>query len=113
MKTAIILLCAIAVSLTSCRDNPQKKKYEVNPEIAVSLTSYSDKPRQKKSDKPRQKKYEVNPYCVYVCSGHSAKRFHSVSNCKGLAKCSGRILEMSVDEAEYKGKTPCKICVKQ
>lgn len=63
------------------------------------------------SDNHKQKRREVNPDCVYVCSGHSAKRYHSISDCKGLRKCSGEILEMTVAEAE--GKTPCRMCVKR
>lgn len=59
----------------------------------------------------KQKRREVNPDCVYVCSGHSAKRYHSISDCKGLRKCSGEILEMTVAEAD--GKTPCRIYVKR
>ncbi len=51
--------------------------------------------------------------CVYVCSGPSAKRYHLVKDCKGLSKCYGYILEMTVDEAQARGKTPCKMCFKQ
>lgn len=49
--------------------------------------------------------------CVYVCSGQKARRYHLDSDCKGLSKCSGRILEMTVEEAQDKGKTPCRLCV--
>lgn len=60
----------------------------------------------------KQEKYEANPDCIYVCSGHSAKRYHSVGNCKGISRCSGKVLEMTIEEAEDEGKTPCKMCVK-
>lgn len=49
--------------------------------------------------------------CVYVCSGPKARRYHLDSDCKGLSKCSGRILEMTVEEAQDKGETPCRLCV--
>ena len=59
----------------------------------------------------KQEKHEVNPDCVYVCSGRKAKRYHSVEDCKGLSKCSGVVVEMTLEEAEDDGKTPCKLCV--
>lgn len=62
---------------------------------------------------PRQKKYAADPERVYVCSGYHSKRYHSVDDCKGLSKCSGDIMEMTIEEAEIDGKTPCKMCVKQ
>lgn len=47
---------------------------------------------------------------VYVCSGPKAKRYHSDSGCKGLSRCSGEILEMSIKDAEEEGRTPCMLC---
>lgn len=47
---------------------------------------------------------------VYVCTGGFAKRYHSTPNCRGLNNCKGDIVEMSVEKATQKGKTPCKIC---
>lgn len=64
------------------------------------------------SSNPKQTKHELNPDCVYVCSGQSAKRYHSVNDCMGLSRCSGEIAEMTIEDAENKGKTPCKMCVK-
>ena len=60
----------------------------------------------------KQQKHKVDADCVYVCSGSSAKRYHSVEDCKGLSRCSGEIVEMTVEEAEEDGKTPCRMCVK-
>lgn len=60
----------------------------------------------------RQEKHKANPECVYVCEGRSAKRYHSVSDCNGLSRCSRGVLEMSIEEAEGYGKTPCRMCVK-
>ena len=62
-----------------------------------------------KPEKPE--KQEVNPEVVYVCDGLSAKRYHSVEDCYGLSRCSGTILEMTVEEAEDMGKTPCRLCM--
>lgn len=61
----------------------------------------------------KQERCDADPDCVYVCSGPSAKRYHSVGDCKGLRKCSGEVLEMTVEESEGEGKTPCRICVKR
>ncbi len=59
----------------------------------------------------KQEKYEVNPDCVFVCTGNSAKRYHSVKDCMGLSRCSEEILEMTIEEAEENDKSPCRLCV--
>lgn len=56
------------------------------------------------------KSERANSEIVYVCSGASAKRYHKSENCRGLLNCGGIIEEMSVSEAESKGKTQCGIC---
>lgn len=38
------------------------------------------------------------------------ERYHKSENCLGLLNCGGIIEEMSVSEAESKGKTQCGIC---
>lgn len=63
--------------------------------------------------KIKQTKHKVNKDCVYVCSGKNSKRYHSVDDCKGLSRCGGEILEMTIDEAEGHGRTPCRMCVKK
>lgn len=60
-----------------------------------------------------QEKHAIDEDCVYVCAGRKAKRYHSVDDCKGLTKCSGRVVEVTLEEAEEMGKTPCRMCVKQ
>lgn len=60
----------------------------------------------------KQKKYSIENNTVYVCSGRSAKRYHSVEDCKGFTRCSGSVLKMSIEEAEEIGKSPCRMCVK-
>lgn len=47
---------------------------------------------------------------VYICTGSSSKRYHCDPDCKGLSRCSGEIEEVSEEEAEDMGRTPCKIC---
>lgn len=47
---------------------------------------------------------------VFICTGSSSKRYHSDRDCKGLSRCSGEIEEVSEEEAEDMGRTPCKIC---
>ena len=49
-------------------------------------------------------------YNVYICTGGSSKRYHCDPDCKGLSRCSGEIEEVSEEEAEDMGRTPCKIC---
>ena len=47
---------------------------------------------------------------VYVCTSGTSKRYHSDRYCSALSRCSGEIEEVSVEEAEDMGRTPCHIC---
>ena len=47
---------------------------------------------------------------VYVCTGGYSKRYHATEDCRGLFRCRGEIIEMSVDEAKKNGRTACRIC---
>lgn len=47
---------------------------------------------------------------VYICTGLNAKKYHSTPNCCWLENCSGEIVEVTLDEAEAQGKSPCKGC---
>lgn len=62
---------------------------KIIPLVLVILTSCSNN--------HKQEKHEINPDCVYVCSGSGAKRYHSIDDCKGLRKCSGEIIQMTVE----------------
>jgi hypothetical protein len=50
---------------------------------------------------------------VYICTGSSSKRYHSKKNCRGLSNCGGTIKELTIEQAEKQGRTPCKICCPQ
>ncbi len=73
--------------------------------IALGVCSCGDRQQQE-----RQKAGSDD--CVYICTGRTAKRYHSVEDCKGLSNCSGRIITTSLQEAEEEGKTPCRMCVR-
>lgn len=47
---------------------------------------------------------------VYICTGPKSKRYHRTPNCSGLRSCSGKIVKITVHEAEQKHRTPCKRC---
>lgn len=51
-----------------------------------------------------------NVEVVYICTSGTSKRYHSDRYCSGLGRCIGEIDEVSVDEAEGMGRTPCHIC---
>lgn len=78
--------------------------------FALLLASCSCDSGKKQETQERQERHEVNPEVVYVCDGFSSKRYHSVEDCYGLSRCSGTILEMTVEEAENIGRTPCRLC---
>lgn len=87
----LVLLFAI-ILMASCSSS-SKKPDDVEPEKKESVV---------KSDA-----YSEN---VFICTGSSSKRYHCDRDCKGLSRCSGEIEEISEDEAEDMGRTPCKIC---
>lgn len=44
---------------------------------------------------------------VYICKGKYSKKYHYVSNCRGLSNCKGGIYEVSLQEAKNIGRTLC------
>lgn len=87
----IVLLFAI-ILMASCSSS-SKKSADIEPEKKESSVKSAD--------------YGDN---VYICTGGSSKRYHCDPDCKGLSRCSGEIEEVSEEEAEDMGRTPCKIC---
>lgn len=47
---------------------------------------------------------------VYICTGGSSTRYHATKSCRGLCNCGGTIREVTIEQAEKMGRTPCKIC---
>lgn len=82
---SIILMASCSGSSKKSADVESEKK-----ESVVKSAGYSDN--------------------VYICTGSSSKRYHCDHDCKGLSRCSGEIEEISEEEAEDMGRTPCKIC---
>lgn len=61
-----------------------------------------------KTEQVKTKKVEETK--VYICTGEKSTKYHSSPDCRGLGRCSGEIEEVSEEEAEGMGRTPCKIC---
>lgn len=89
----VILLFAI-ILMASCSGS-FKKSADSEPE---------------KSEKGTVEKSTVQSGTVYICTGGSSKRYHCDRDCKGLSRCSGDLEEVSEEDAEDMGRTPCKIC---
>ena len=53
---------------------------------------------------------ELEEESVYICTGETSTKYHCDPDCRGLSRCSGEIEEVSEEEAENMGRTPCKIC---
>jgi uncharacterized lipoprotein YajG len=87
----IVLLLAI-ILMASCSSSSEKSA-GVEPEKKESAV-----------------KSAVSSDNVFICTGSSSKRYHCERDCKGLSRCSGEIEELSEEEAEDMGRTPCKIC---
>lgn len=65
-----------------------------------------------KKEKAEAEEYgsETEAGCVYICTGGQSRRYHSVEDCPGLRRCSREVREITVDEAEEAGRTPCRFC---
>lgn len=66
-------------------------------------------------EKPSKTENDIESYgstgeSVYICTGESSTKYHSDPDCRGLSRCSGEIEEVSEEEADDMGRTPCKIC---
>lgn len=42
---------------------------------------------------------------VYICDSEGAKKYHLTKDCEGLKTCKHEILEVSLKEAQKRGKT--------
>ena len=47
---------------------------------------------------------------VYICTGHSATKYHKVKNCRGLNSCSGEVKAVTEATAKNNGREKCLIC---
>lgn len=50
---------------------------------------------------------------VYICTGGSSEKYHSTDTCSALASCSKAVREVTLADAQSKGRTPCKRCNKE
>lgn len=77
----------------------------------ICLSNIYDKDKGEPSAKESNtNEEEKDVEVVYICTSGTSKRYHSDRYCSGLGRCIGEIDEMSVDEAENMGRTPCHIC---
>lgn len=56
----------------------------------------------------------VNAQIVSICTGDYSYAYHSISNCRGLNNCQGKIIQVDMSTAKnvYK-RIPCEICCVQ
>ena len=45
---------------------------------------------------------------VYICDSPTAKKYHLRNDCKGLSRCTHRIIEVTLEEAKKRKFEPCK-----
>lgn len=60
-------------------------------------------------DKERDKTAEKSEK-VYICTGDMSECYHEDPDCRGLARCSRDIEEITIEEAEDMGRRPCSFC---
>ncbi len=44
---------------------------------------------------------------VYICDSKTAKKYHLKANCRGLRNCTHKVIKVTIDEAQKRGKTLC------
>lgn len=49
---------------------------------------------------------------VYICTGPQSKRYHKTNSCRGLNKCSGDVLKVTITKAKSMNRTACGWCYK-
>lgn len=47
---------------------------------------------------------------VYVCTGPSAKTYHSTSECRGLSRCSKEVKSVTLEKAQKMQRRSCRVC---
>lgn len=48
---------------------------------------------------------------VYVCNSNTSVAYHSSQNCRGLNRCTHKVIKVTQKEAiETYGKRACKLC---
>lgn len=87
----VVAVCCVVL----CASCGNKQKNE-SPEQSAPIETVAEK------------EHVVNG--VFVCTGKFAKKYHRTQHCPGLGNCSGEILEVTVEQAQSQGKTPCKKC---
>ena len=97
MKKVLFLLIALCASACQLRNNEGIPAQQQATSVAEMFAS---------DNTPEEKK-------VYICTGSSSKRYHSRKDCRGLSNCGGTIKEITMEQAEKQGRTPCKICCPQ
>jgi len=92
MKKLLVILCYVALCM-ACGSAQQNKSSEQSTQTVIAV-----------------EKKEPVTNGVFVCNGKFAKRYHCTPHCSGLGNCQGEILEMTIEQAEAWGLTPCKRC---
>ena len=49
---------------------------------------------------------------VYICTGKTARAYHTNRNCEGLGNCKGEIKQIKMKEAVKQGRHFCSYCKK-
>ena len=47
---------------------------------------------------------------VYICTGSKAYTYHKTNRCRGLNRCSGNVVAVSLSKAKQMDRRPCKLC---
>ena len=81
-----------------------------------SIEQHTDSQYQKKPavqtlfDSSGKEDLEEEPAYVWICTGTSSHAYHYYMDCIGLSSCKAEIDEISLEEAEKRGRTPCHLC---
>lgn len=88
MKRLFFIASLIVICFASCDSKPQRSS------SLYGFASFADEEEE----------------MVYICTGPYSKKYHKTEDCQWLGSCSEEIEEVTLEEAEEMGKTPCKGC---
>ena len=114
MKKHLVLILLCAINYLHAQQAPVKTKTSKPTPAKTTKATPAKSTKQAPAKKTTAKKTTKAPKkdaMVFICEGTNGYTYHSRRTCAILAKCNGKIREVSKSDAVYSyGKEPCKNC---
>jgi hypothetical protein len=90
-----LFFISILISFVGCTSSPSS---EILPVSAAPIKT-----------EPSSVTKTETPALVFICDSKSAARYHLKENCRGLQKCNYRIIQVTLNDAQQKNRTMCRM----